>query len=58
MTVLNSNQQIKTPVSCLIKNYPIGPVVLLLDYHIDVAYDIRLLLPVHIFKCVRITKRS
>jgi hypothetical protein len=58
MSVINPNQQVKVPISCSLKNYPIGPVVLLLDYEIDTAYDLRLLLPVHIFKCVNISKRN
>ncbi len=32
VNVLMPNQQVKIPVTCTIKNYPIGPVVLALDY--------------------------
>ena len=52
------NQQVKIPVSCIIKNYPIGPVVFALDYATDTKHDVRLLLPVHIFKCVTIEPRA
>ena len=55
---LMSNQQVKIPVSCTIKNYPIGPVVFALDYATDSKHDVRLLLPVHIFKCVSIEPRA
>jgi len=53
-----SNQQVKIPVTCTIKNYPIGPVVFALDYNGDIKHDVRLLLPVHIFKFVNIEARS
>lgn len=56
--MLQSNQQVKLPVTCIIKNYPIGPVVLAMDYLADEKYDVRLLLPVHIFKCVSIEPRD
>ena len=52
------NQQVKIPVSCTIKNYPIGPVVFALDYSTDCKHDVRLLLPVHIFKFVSIEPRA
>lgn len=52
------NQQVKIPIICTIKNYPIGPVVFALDYTTDTKHDVRLLLPVHIFKCVTIEPRS
>ncbi len=55
---MQSNQQVKLPVTCHIKNYPIGPVVLAMDYMADEKYDVRLLLPVHIFKCVSIESRD
>ena len=52
------NQQVKLPVVCTLKNYPIGPVVFALDYCTDVKHDVRLLLPVHIFKCVIFEPRT
>ena len=55
---LLSSQQVKIPVTCTIKNYPIGPVVFAMDYAGDTKHDVRILLPVHIFKCVSIEPRT
>lgn len=52
------NQQVKLPIVCTIKNYPIGPVVFALTYTTSTTHDVRLLLPIHIFKCVTIEPRS
>lgn len=46
------------PVTITLKNYPIGPLVLAIDYLTDKKHDVRLLLPAHIFKCVSFEPRT
>lgn len=57
--ILVPNQQLKMPLTCTLRNYPIGPVVLVIDYTDEHGkHNLRLLLPVHIFKCVDISPRT
>lgn len=47
---ISQGDQVKVPVSLLISNYPLGPLILALEYQIDKREELRILLPVHIFK--------
>lgn len=47
---LMENEQVKIPVSLAINQYPIGPLILLLEFSTDKKEEIRILLPAHIFK--------
>lgn len=50
MNQLIQNDQVKVPVSIILNSYPLGPVILLLEYQADKREELRVLLPAHIFK--------
>lgn len=50
LVALVENEQVKITVSLAISQYPIGPLILLLEYSTDKKEEIRILLPAHIFK--------
>jgi hypothetical protein len=54
---LDSNDQLKIPVSLLINYYPLGALTLLLEYNVDKKEEVRILLPAHIFKTVEVEER-
>lgn len=55
---LVENEQVKIPVSLAITQYPIGPLILLLEYNTDKKEEIRILLPAHIFKTMLFEPRT
>lgn len=55
---LVENEQVKVPVSLSITQYPIGPLILLLEYNTDKKEEIRILLPAHIFKTMLFQPRT
>ena len=55
---LVENEQVKIPMSLYISQYPIGPLILLLQYNTDKKEEIRILLPAHIFKTMLFQPRA
>lgn len=55
---LAEGDQVKVPVSLLITNYPLGPLILALEYQTDKREELRILLPAHIFKMFEFEERS
>lgn len=55
---LAENEQVKMPITISINQYPIGPLILLLEYTQEKKEEIRILLPAHIFKAMVIDERE
>lgn len=53
-----SNDQVKVPISLLINHYPLGPLIVLLEYNSDKKEQLRILLPAHIFKMMQFEART
>lgn len=55
---LSPGDQVKVPVSWVINHYPLGPLILALEYQTDKREELRILLPAHIFKMMEFEERS
>jgi hypothetical protein len=55
---LSPGDQVKVPVSWAINYYPLGPLILALEYQAEKREELRILLPAHIFKMMEFEELS
>ena len=55
---IKTNEQVKIPITMTISRYPLGPLILLLEFTNRSKEEVRILLPGHVFKTMRVEERT